>query len=74
MVNGDKNPNQIGRDTFTLYVLPEKITPQTKDDCYLNDEGWSCALYILQNSNMKYPKTNPNPSTAEDISSSAEGD
>ncbi len=58
-VNGKDSPNRMGKDIFSFFLTPKGIIPHTHDDCYLNDIGWGCAKWILENDNMDYPATKP---------------
>lgn len=65
-VNGfNKKPNQYGKDIFHFklrptghFNVPVRVTSTTSNpDCYLNDQGSTCSKWIIEHSNMKYPKT-----------------
>lgn len=60
-VNGSKQPNIIGKDTFVFIVLKDRIMPhngycstQDKDNNPSSPFGWGCARHILQYGNMNY--------------------
>ncbi|MCD7879181.1 MAG: prepilin-type N-terminal cleavage/methylation domain-containing protein [Candidatus Gastranaerophilales bacterium] len=56
-INGyDKKPNQIGKDTFHLFVKKYELIGSTSDDCYIGGTGWGCINHILLYSDMKYPE------------------
>ena len=53
-VNGKKNPNTIGKDTFSFFLQPNRIIPIPEDDCHLNAYGWGCSASIIQNGKLNY--------------------
>ncbi len=53
-VNGKNPPNIIGKDTFVFEILKNSIMPSRLDDCKIDNNGWGCSSYILQNGDMKY--------------------
>lgn len=53
-VNGKRPPNQFGIDVFVFTIHKNRILPHTYNDCYKSSDGWGCATYILQHSDMKY--------------------
>ncbi|MCD8023905.1 MAG: type II secretion system GspH family protein, partial [Candidatus Gastranaerophilales bacterium] len=57
-INGKKDPNQIGRDTFSFQLLNNSIIPNSANgnDCYLNAGGWSCVAHVIEYGNLNYPE------------------
>ena len=55
-INGNKQPNTIGKDIFQFAITPYAIKSNVSDDCNTNGIGWGCSGYILQNNNMDYLK------------------
>ena len=60
-VNGSKQPNVIGKDTFVFVILKDRIMPNRDNCASLGDNpdkpselGWGCSRYILQYGNMDY--------------------
>ena len=53
-VNGDKQPNTVGKDIFSIAITPAKVVPTNDNDCKKTDIGWGCLNYILKNGNMDY--------------------
>ena len=53
-INGEKQPNTIGKDIFYIYLTPTKVTPSLNNDCKKTGNGWGCSSYILKNGNMDY--------------------
>ena len=56
-VNGENEPNQIGKDTFLFHAKPYGLVPHAQDSCQLDSFGWGCSSYIIKNGNMDYPKS-----------------
>lgn len=55
-INGPKNPNQLGVDTFVFFIMNNRIIPHSNDDCYKEEKGWGCSGFVLQHDNLKYPQ------------------
>ncbi len=60
-INGQKGPNQWGRDLFMVEILPQngKIRPAPypgSGTCNLGGNGWCCAAWVMEHDNMDYPK------------------
>ena len=61
-LNGDKAPNQVGRDLFLYDYERGSFRPQgapgyhEDGTCNLSAPGWGCAYFVLQHGHMKYPK------------------
>lgn len=57
-VNGNKNPNQIGRDVFLLVLYKKGLQPAGLDndsaDCHKNGFGYTCAAKVIQEGAVKY--------------------
>lgn len=53
-INGEKKPNTIGRDIFSVVFSKDGIYPSLTDECYKNSTGWGCTAYILKHNDMKY--------------------
>ncbi|MCD8024339.1 MAG: hypothetical protein LUE64_02265, partial [Candidatus Gastranaerophilales bacterium] len=56
-INGSTEPNQLGRDLFHFKAKYDRLIPCSEDDCYLNNQGFSCAKYIIEHGNLNYPQT-----------------
>lgn len=65
-INGFKGPNQLGRDFFYFYINPEKIVPagakaleeksenqKFTKNC-IQQNGYTCAAWVIYNENMDY--------------------
>lgn len=71
-INGDKQPNQFGRDTFIFWLTKYSILPagsQENTSMYSftdltgcqdkdNDYGCGCAAWVIYNENLDYLKCN----------------
>ncbi len=61
-LNGDKAPNQVGRDLFLYDYERGAFRPQgapgyhEDGTCKLTGPGWGCSYFVLQHGHMKYPK------------------
>lgn len=61
-LNGDKSPNQVGRDLFLFDYERGSFRPQgapgyhEDGTCKLNNAGWGCSYFVLTHGHMKYPK------------------
>ena len=65
-INGFKGPNQLGRDFFYFYINPEKIVPagakaleeKNEDQKFtkncIQQNGYTCAAWVIYNENMDY--------------------
>jgi len=57
-INGQKNPNQFGYDTFLFYIVDKKgIVPagaNSTSDCIANGSGQTCAAKVLKENAMNY--------------------
>ena len=65
-INGFKGPNQLGRDFFYFYISPEKIVPagakaleeKNEDQKFtkncIQQNGYTCAAWVIYNENMDY--------------------
>lgn len=57
-VNGQKNPNTVGRDVFTFYIINGKgIVPagaNSLTDCSSSGMGFTCTSRILRKGKMDY--------------------
>ncbi len=53
-INGMKKPNQLGRDTFYLYVKTDGVTYNTMNSCKKSSSGFGCLSYILLHDSMDY--------------------
>ena len=61
-LNGDRAPNQVGRDLFLYDYEKGAFRPQgapgyhEEGTCNLSGPGWGCSYFVLQYGHMKYPK------------------
>lgn len=56
-INGDKKPNQIGKDMFFFNIYQNKIVPYGVGniaDCTKNGSGWACTAWVIYKENMDY--------------------
>ncbi len=63
-VNGEKKPNQVGRDIFQFYFAKEGVVPygtemekewSFPDECNVkSNKGWGCAAWVIYKENMDY--------------------
>ena len=65
-INGFKGPNQLGKDFFYFYISPEKIVPagakaleeKNEDQKFtkncIQQNGYTCAAWVIYNENMDY--------------------
>ena len=59
-INGIKEPNQWGKDTFEFLVISDKVIPsgiQYKNafnSCKLTNSGFGCAAWVIYKGNMDY--------------------
>lgn len=57
-VNGNKNPNILGRDVFVLVLNQKGLYPAGKDDksldCNTSSAGYSCASKVLDEGTINY--------------------
>lgn len=59
-LNGEKNPNQLGRDTFLFVLTQDGIIPAGTDmtssttDCKPKGVGYHCAAKVLAEGKMSY--------------------
>jgi len=57
-LNGLKNPNQFGYDTFMFYIIKNKgIVPAgnySTSDCRKTSYGWTCAARVLKENAINY--------------------
>ncbi len=56
-VNGSAAPNTMAKDIFVFVLRPSGIYPYSFNECYLDDHGWACSKWIIENDNMDYPAT-----------------
>ncbi len=66
-VNGNKNPNIVGKDLFLFFYTKDRIypynyqknnVPLANTECRLNSSGYDCAAWVLANENMEYLRCN----------------
>ena len=57
-INGEKKPNQWGRDMFIFALKENGLFPAGCDgdssDCTKNGNGWSCACKVIKDNAMNY--------------------
>ena len=57
-INGEKSPNQWGRDWFRFLVTEDGLKPAGNDnnsaDCSSNNNGQSCAARVLKENAINY--------------------
>ena len=56
-INGSKEPNTVGRDTFHLALKADGLFPAGCDydgDCSLSSYGWGCACKVLREGAINY--------------------
>ena len=53
-VNGDKQPNTVGRDIFVYEMNKDGVYSHLYNDCRKDSTGWGCSSYIIKNGNMNY--------------------
>lgn len=65
-INGFKDPNQLGKDFFYIYINKDKIfpggDPSMQGTSYFIDhcvttEGYGCAAWVVYNENLDYLKS-----------------
>ena len=53
-LNGEKKPNQLGKDVFCFTIYNTGLKPNMSDDCKSGDVGWGCALKVLREGAINY--------------------
>ena len=56
-INGNKNPNQWGRDLFAFVLTPDGLRPAGYENvttCSTTQEGYDCAAKVLRENAMNY--------------------
>ncbi len=62
-INGDKNPNELGKDIFYFYINPQRLLPHGFDGdnrtpftyCNANNgNGYECTAWVLYNQNFDF--------------------
>lgn len=57
-INGDKRPNQLGKDVFVFVLTSKSFVPAGKDtnseDCSVSGRGYQCAAKVLSEDKISY--------------------